>query len=444
MTTVTPSPADSLNLADRLYLHLDGIGAPAQMIIGLELEGRLDTAALHRAANVLIRDYPKLDTRVERRLLGYRRVPVDGQASSELVVSAPDENDFLQKRLDLRGSRPVQWLCIDRKDADSTLLMALHHSVCDGASVLLAVERLSVLYGHFACGKPSIPDTVAVAGPHRYREFFTQMPMRERLRTIADGFVHIARIARRAAAPCATFMDKPLPCTGELRRRTVAIPTADVHSLMRWAVRRRATVPDALLAAVLVSGVSTWPQHEADSALICFPIGGGAVAGLANRMVACWLRVPLKRCNVFADALKTVAEQTAPARRPEAGVRETLAARAPLSLLPPAIAERYGRGLFSRRTNTRETMTFSVLGGPLDPPMIRFGDLKIRDVFTAGSVLAPPGLRLTVVAAPGKLNLCISYLSPVISESSMDRFVDGIRNALAETGIGCAAAETFA
>jgi hypothetical protein len=427
-----------LNLADRLYLLLDGIGAPAQIFVGVELDGRLDGAALHRAAIALIRDHPKLNTCVVRGLLGYRRVPAEGDRLSELVIEARHERTFLQKRLDLRRSRGIQWLCIDHAAGGSTLLMTVHHSICDGASALVALERLSVLYGHFAGGKTSIPEVAAGDMPHRYREYLRKMPVRERLSTIVNAFVHFARMMAglEASAPCATFTDMPLPCTGELRRRMVAIPTPAVHCLMRWAVRRRATVADALLAAALVSGVSTWPQREAHPVLISLPLGGGGGEGFANRMTSFWLRVPMERCDSFPAALQAVAEQTASARRPTAGVRETLVERAALSFLPPVVFERMARGYFARRTNRRETMTFSVLSGPLDAPMTRFGDLSIRDVFTAGSLLAPPGLRLGVVAAPGKLNLCISYLYPVISESSMDRFVDGIWNALTETGIG--------
>jgi hypothetical protein len=437
MPTVTP-PAHSLNLADRLFLLLDGIGAPAQIFVGVELDGRLEAAALHRAASALIRDYPKLNTRVVRGLLGYRRVYADDNGSNDLVVLASSECAFLQKQLDLRGSRGVQWLCIERGDGGSTLLMTVHHSVCDGGSALAAMERLSSLYGHFAGGKTSIPGVAGGDMPHRYREHLKKMPARERLSTITNGFVHTARMIAglESSPPCATFTDMPLPCTGELRRRMIAIPTPDVHYLMRWAVRRRATVADALLAATLVSGASTWPQREAHPALICLPIGGGSGAGPANRAVSFQLRVPLERCKSFPDALQAVAERTEPARRPNAGIRETLIERTGLSLVPPAVFERLARGYFARRTNTRETLTFTVLSGPLDAPMPRFGDLRVQDVFIAGSLLAPPGLRLGVVAAPGKLNLCISYLYPVILESSMDRFVDGISSALTETEIG--------
>lgn len=444
MPTGTPTE-HPLNLVDRLYLLLDGIGAPAQIFIGVELDGRLDPSALHLAANALICDYPKLDTRVERRLLGYRRVSTRGNASDDLVILSRAESAFLQKRLDLRGSRGIQWLGINRDDGSSMLLMAVHHSVCDGASALVALERLSAHYGYLTGGKTSVPDAVAVAMPHRYREYLRKMPAQERLSTIVNAFTHFTRLAGFAVSEaCATFTDMPLPCTGELRRRIIAIPTRDVHHLMRWGIRRRATVADALLAAAVVSGVSTWPQNEPNLVAVNLPLGGRADAGLANRMMSSWVRIPLDRCKSFPDALRSVTEQTAPARRPAAGIRETIVENAALSFLPPIVFDRMARGYFAQRRNTRETTTFSVLGGPLDPPMTEFGNLRVLDVFVAGSVLAPPGLRLGIVAAPGKLNLCISYLYPVISETSMDRFVDGIWSALAETGIGRTPAEAFA
>src|SRR5579883_350602 len=253
-------PAHPLNLADRLFLMLDGIGAPAQIFMGVELDGRLAPAVLQRAANALIGDYPKLNTRAERRLLGYRRVPADGSGLDDLVILSRTESEVLQKRLNLRGSRGIQWSCINRDDGRSLLLMTIHHSVCDGTSALVALERFSVHYAYFT-GKKSMPDAVAGDMPHRYRDYFRRMPAREQLSIMVRACIRTIRLAAGFAVSeaCATFTDMPLPCTGELRKRIIAIPTSDVHCLMRWAVRRRATVADALLAAAVVSGVSTWP-----------------------------------------------------------------------------------------------------------------------------------------------------------------------------------------
>lgn len=430
---MSPPKSYSLNLADRFYLLLDGISAPAQIFLGAELDGKLDREALHRAARTLIRDYPKLDTRVVRGLLGYHRVPAGASGLEDLVILAQDESAFLQKRLDLRASRGIQWLYIERDGGGSTLLMAVHHSLCDGISALVAMERLSVLYGQFTGGETAIPAVAVGNKPDRYRDYLWKLAPQKRLWTIANAFLHMGRTVAGidASESCATFTDMPLPCTGALRRRTIEIPTPDAHTLMRWAVPRHATVAASLLAAALVSGVSTWPQREPHPLRISLPVGRGQGAGLANRMLAVTLRIPLERCHSFSAAVEAVGEQMVSAWSPDAGIQETLSRAAP-SFLPPPVFEYFARGYFARQTNTRETLTFSALNGPMDTSMSRFGDVSVRDIFTAGSLVAPPGLRLTVVAAPGKLNLCISYLHPVIGETSMDRFVHGIRSALSE------------
>ncbi|QDQ81024.1 hybrid non-ribosomal peptide synthetase/type I polyketide synthase [Paraburkholderia megapolitana] len=181
--TAVPVPTQPLNsplnlpLSDQqkqiwIASQIDPAGALAYVeTVSMELEGRLDAAALQRALGRLAERHEALRTTLDGE---NDRQTVHASLPVPLRLETSDERDawltaFQAEPLDLSRTGPLQVGLLQPASGPSVLAIRAHHALIDGISLGLVVEELSTL----------------LQNPHA--ELPAALPFREHLRAIADA-----------------------------------------------------------------------------------------------------------------------------------------------------------------------------------------------------------------------------------------------------------------
>ncbi|HVF56733.1 MAG TPA: condensation domain-containing protein, partial [Pyrinomonadaceae bacterium] len=162
-----------LSFAQQRLWFLDQLdpGSAAFNIAGaLRMTGRLDTAALGRSLNEIVRRHESLHTSFVAS--GGQPAQVVAPAPhlalpiEELTAATGDERDEELRRLmdeearkpfDLRESPQLRARLLRLSAEEHVLLLTMHHFVSDGWSVGVMVRELASLYEAYASGKDKSP-----------------------------------------------------------------------------------------------------------------------------------------------------------------------------------------------------------------------------------------------------------------------------------------------
>ncbi|MFH9954986.1 condensation domain-containing protein [Streptomyces roseolus] len=274
-------------------------------------EGPLDTAALRRALDELLRRHEALRVRITRdggepvqTVTAPAPLPlplVDCAGSPETADARAEA--FARVPFDLDGGPLVRAELLRIDDRTHRLLVGVHHIVFDGSSLEVFTTELAALYEAFAHGLPSPLPAPAVP----YAAFLAR-------RAEADDRARPDRLRhwteRLAGAPevLELPLDRPRPVHGDHRgaRRGTVVPHEVVEPLRRLARTRRSTLFMVLKAAFdvalsaygghdVLTGMAVSGRDTSDSA--------GIVGYLARPVV---LRADLSDDPVFTDLLGRV------------------------------------------------------------------------------------------------------------------------------------------
>ncbi len=428
------------NLVDRLYLLLDEIGAPSQIYWGFELERAPDPERLLEAVQATLTDAPRLRSRVKRSSLGYTRalLPLNRELLEQVVtfLKTPQEVErFEQARPVLGQEPPFRLGLLRRDDGSARLLIAMHHSACDANGALIVIRRLAEHYGRAGGAGP----TVKISGrATSFRGYVQEMDWRDRAVT-ALRTAHIFRMfaglfsAKAEPVTYANFIDRALPSSGKLRYKTLSISFDRISQAMRWAVKRGGTPLDVLITAAVRAGAQTWPPEDEHPIMVDIPVNLRAKAeqDVANRVGVIDFLVPAKDALNFEQTFPLVQAATTEARAKTPAVHHVFR-RALISYLPPDVFRRLAGRYFDKPVNTRETIVVSALD-LFENPLANFGSITVKDNQLYGSLLAPPGIRLGITNAGGRINITAGFLDPTTRESSIDRFFERFEEALGLT-----------
>jgi len=166
-----PSETHPLSFAqERLWFleQMEADGALAHVPVAMRLEGPLDTAALERAIQTLIRRHESLRTTFTERQ-GQLLARVSGEACVPFEQvdlsgqSADEQGESLGRLKEERTRRPMDLECgplvrvtlVRLADREHVLLVVFHHIICDGWSLEVLLGELAEVYAAFANGEPA-------------------------------------------------------------------------------------------------------------------------------------------------------------------------------------------------------------------------------------------------------------------------------------------------
>ncbi len=206
--------------------------------LAAELRGRLDTAALQRACDELLRRHDALRATIDADG-AHLRIAGSGRLAVQTAPEGGDPDDwtadFARAPFNLTGHAPLR-VGLLRLDAERhRLVLVAHHALLDGWSLRLLVQDLTALYAAAVEGAPAPAAPTAQLGDHLARL--------ERLRGDpgADDAYWRDLIAE---APEAVPLDRdgPLPRGGQRRGGRVRLPVPPASLAALQALARDAGV----------------------------------------------------------------------------------------------------------------------------------------------------------------------------------------------------------
>jgi NRPS condensation-like uncharacterized protein len=440
------------NLVDRLMLRLEEIGQnPLTFHVFLELDGDLDRAALAAALGDTIADFPMLATRVRRTAWGYRRHAVDPGAADPATLVAwkpgagPDgEAAFVNDPLDVATSPPIRLLAVPH-GAGTRLVAKVHHAAMDGVGAFLWLAQLASRYGERLEGRPPAP-APAPGADRSYAQYVRALSWRERLVVLSRGahaltgfFIGGGTGTGGPNADYATFLDRPLPTTGDVRWAVARLDAARVATLKAWTRARGGTMNDLLFAAFATTAATRWPNTKPVVAHIPVNLRTGVPEGVFNRVADVRVELAPGDLTTFEAAYRATVDVT-PAARDRFQAIARIFERWLVSHFP---RRAFGRlvGTYMRRPrNGVMTFDFSNIGVHADL-VGDFGPAKVAGGWLVGPQSSPPGLGCYVTTIRGELAIAVGHLAPCMAEASAAALAEDVRALLA----GLAApAETLA
>lgn len=414
---------------DRLFLHLHRAGLPGQIYWCLSIDGRLDREAMVDALVATIREQPRLSSVLRTGVLRYARRTHSwsrDELGRSVIEGSWGETELpLPERCDLH-SEPSVRVAFTADQNTARLWVAIHHSVTDAFGALRVVDRLGQHY-RASTGGTRAAEAESPAASHGYGHFYRKLPRAQQWqvakRVLAQWTDTLSSGAYQTGSePCATFADLAVhrgfaPVCYRVHR----VSWEQAGRLLRFAVRRRATLTDLLLTLTVRAGCEVWPEQAGKPVHASVPLSARDSNALGNPVLPNNVIVPWSREQSLSKVLASVVEQSGRVRGIDSGLVQA-AERTMLSLLPPALASRLILRAFDHDENTRETLTFTSLG-QLEACITEFGDFPVRDAYCVGSLLAPPGLKVAVVPSPAGLNLVVHWLEGVTAEAKIDSLI---------------------
>ncbi|PCG87623.1 hypothetical protein CIB93_02720 [Streptomyces sp. WZ.A104] len=216
------------------------------------IDGPLDTKALGRALDELVRRHPALRTRIVLGADGEPVARVGTPAPVELpVVDAGDTSAalseaFAREPFTVDGGPLLRARLLRLDDTTHRLLVGVHHIVFDGASLDVFTGELTALYDAFAQGRPSpLPEPAVDHGA------FLARRAEQDERAAAANLAYWTRRLADAPEVLELPLARPRPAraghAGE--RRTAVVPQEVVEPLRRLARAERCSLFMVLKAA---------------------------------------------------------------------------------------------------------------------------------------------------------------------------------------------------
>jgi len=427
----TGPPRARFGVADELAWYYDAPGEPSNVHLEARVPGRLDPAALRRAAAAALAAQPRA---LVRRAPGgwWRRGQVwETPAAPDLdpvtVVTWSDDEDlarererFLAAAPPLELSPPVRVLLAAGPGEDRIVLNA-HHSALDGLSCLDLLRGIARRYpgggGTGATAAEGAGRDAAAAGRD------AAGAGRDAAARRATPIARMARIARIAPE-----RDEDAGPDGSV---FLLLPPRPVPAGRPG----RATVNDVLIAA-LIAAIGRWNAAHARPAApvrITMPVdsrppGQAGAAGNLSRLTAVTARAP---GSDLGGLVADVARQTRLAKdRPGPQVDPVSRALAAAPCPGPVKRRLLRLGLRTAGPLLCDTSLVSNLGVVADPP--RFAGAAATGLWFSTSAHMPRGLSVGAVTIGGRLHLCLRCRHALFGEAAAARFAGAYARALDE------------
>lgn len=425
------------NLVDRLMLRLDELQGQLTFHIFLDLDGDLDRAALVAALGDTIADFPVLAARIRKTRLGFRRVAVDptGVDAGALVawrpgVGAVEERAFVQAPLDVATDLPVR-LLVAPGGGGTRLVAKIHHVAMDGVGAFLWLDQLARRYVERLTG--AAPAPAPAPGPTRsYAQYVWALSWRERLAVLARGadaltsfFIGQGSGTGGPNAAYATFLDQPLPTSGEVRYALARLAPGQVAALKAWTRTHGGTMNDVLFAAFATAAQARWRQTAPVVAHIPVNLRQGTPTGVFNRVADVRVVLDPRDLGDLDSAYRATLAVT-PAARDRLQAVARIFERFAVSYFPRRAFARLVEAYMARPQNGIMTFDFSNLGTQADL-VGDFGAARVTGGWLVGPQSSPPGLGCYVTTIRGELVLSLGYLHPCMSEASAEGLVADTR-----------------
>lgn len=146
----------ALNRSEQTYVGLEGVAGSLNQLYVMRFDASIPIEAMRDAVRALVRAFPRLRSVVEPTLIGYRlRLLADEdvevlfddafRVTTHVADDLPALETYAQELINepfaLERGLPIRTRFLPSPEA-STLILMVHHVVCDGRSMMMLMESL--------------------------------------------------------------------------------------------------------------------------------------------------------------------------------------------------------------------------------------------------------------------------------------------------------------
>ena len=303
----------------RFLDQLDTAGAAHNLVAGFRLEGRLDLTALQGSLDELGLRHESLRTRFEQigdqaiqTIDPPRPTPIDVVDLTGLPDSAREEQETLfirnagDERFDLSKGPLFRVRLLHLAPERRTLLLTMHHIVCDGWSLTVLMREWSLIYAALVRSRPH-----RLAPPEIQYADFTLWQRSWLIGETQQRLVSYWKHALAGMQPLPVPSDRARPTVQSFRGSVVPLTIPhDLYARLLALGRRNGVTTFMVMLAAVQALLSRWSGQQ--DIVVGSPVAGrthqrteGLIGFLVNMIV---LRTDLSGDPSFRDLLARVKE----------------------------------------------------------------------------------------------------------------------------------------
>jgi NRPS condensation-like uncharacterized protein len=387
----------------------------------LEMDGRVDQPRLARALRLLLDAEPVLGCRFSPgifRAWWRARGDLDSLETCRLVTTADVSGElhaFMAHSID-PDTEPLVQVSVFRADTD-TVCIKLSHAVMDGGAFKLLVQRLTTLYRALGADASAVPQ-VDLAMDRSQRQVLRRLPLGLRLRTFLTQPFHKKTwsFPYTGRAPddftfSARTVDLPIPALREaVRRRGATITDALVTCFARALFTITEPPPDVPIPFTLAMDLRRYLEAP-ETATLC------------NLSSLAWIELVRRSGASIEDTLRDVhaSLEATMGDYPGVGLAMVMEIVSILGYTGFRVSNRI-RARMARRQG-REFPSLSNIG-VMDPSVMDFGDVRMRQARFFGPVFFPPTFFIVSGSFENTLYFSASYPRSVVPGDLVERHLD--------------------
>lgn len=424
-----------LGVGERLFFHVDRACPPNTVVVGM-IDGPLTQEIIRRALDAAQARHP-----LTRARLSWKGTPafvLDAPPIELRIADGPEAQWIPLAERGLAEPLPIDrgpfvratWLSHGAES--STLILNVHHGICDARSLLLFFRDVVRAVGRLAEGRDPGLEPLPLSPP---------------LDSLLPAWVYGAGGVRRAASALASEalgllksgLPRRMPTEAEstlAQRRTriiVRTLTADATATLVHAARANGTTMQGILSAAVFLAMRDELAPGGDIRLTNFfpvdlrkrldpPIGEDL--GLFVSAIRATHHVrPETRAWPFAREVRQLIEEQLTRQDPL--VLPFAVSRALGALTRPLPVNAWGSRQVARLFGAVPVATTGVTNlGVADLPE-RVGALRLRSTFLAAALFTMGQFVTCAATVNGRLHFCFLYLEPTVSRGRAERLADG-------------------
>jgi NRPS condensation-like uncharacterized protein len=387
----------------------------------LELDGLVDQPRLARALRMLFDAEPVLGCRFAPGIFrGWWRArpDLDSLETCILVESTDVQRDlhaFMARSID-PDTDPLVEIGIFRSATD-TVCIKLSHAVMDGGAFKQLVQRLTALYRALGADESAVPQ-LDLAMDRGQGQVLRQLPARERLRAFLTQPFH------KKTWSFPYLRGDPADFTFSARTAGISI------AALREAVRRRGvTITDALVtcfARALFALTDARPDVPIPFTLamdLRRYLDAPETATLCNLSSLAWIELFHRTGASIEDTLREVHASLEATMNdyPGVGLAMVMEIVSVLGYTGFRVTNRIRARM--ARSQGREFPSLSNIG-VMDPTVMDFGDLHMRQARFYGPVMFPPSFFIVSGSFEDTLYFSASYPKNVVPGRLVEEYMD--------------------
>ena len=420
-----------MNGMDRYMVCQDYPGVPANVHLFIDVKEPFDRGSVERALLFIFREVPLARTTIREAFLGMERFVAKAPESLPArVLTWLDEpisdsgSEHLDRRFDLRREFPLRVTHAPRAEGGYRLILTVQHSIADGVGLVNLAQLTLLSYASYRNGSvPSQPRLDSAC--HRYRELFRPRGLPWLVRMLKTHVRPMDKVGTRNAS----LLDDESPRPSPISQMFVQLEPDTDQKLIQATRESGFTRNDLLVTAIVRASDVFRSRRKRPNQLfrLLLPMNLRPILGLPENCLQNFVGVV--RSEFTPEEARSPELALLVSKKVRLGKDYEEAIETPVNLgflswaLPPPVF----RYVLKKFDQDPKSFFFSLIFSHVRLPKDSFADPPgnvIENISIRIPLTRQPGVAIGAASSDRKVTFCFTYLSAMVSETSIAEFVE--------------------